>query len=115
MTLDDSSFATLVQDVLDRIAGVLEDAGADDLDVDLTDGVLTIEDEAGRTWVVNRHVPLKQVWLSSPVSGAAHFAWKAEAEAEAGRWIATRGGPPLDEVLATELSVLVGKTINPIG
>ncbi len=111
MTLDDSSFATLVQDVLERIASALEDAGADDLDVDLTDGVLTIEDDAGRTWVVNRHVPLKQMWLSSPVSGAAHFAWKAEA----GRWTATRGGPPLDEVLATELSALVGKAINPIG
>ena len=111
MTLDDSSFATLVQEVLERIANALEDAGADDLDLDLTDGVLTIEDDAGRTWVVNRHVPLKQMWLSSPVSGAAHFAWKAEA----GRWTATRGGPPLDEVLATELSALVGKAINPIG
>ena len=111
MTLDDSSFATLVQEVLERIANALEDAGADDLDLDLTDGVLTIEDDAGRTWVVNRHVPLKQMWLSSPVSGAAHFAWKVEA----GRWIATRGGPPLDEVLAAELSALVGKAIKPIG
>ena len=111
MTLDDSSFSTLVQEVLERIAAALEDAGADDLDVDLTDGVLTIEDDAGRTWVINRHVPLKQMWLSSPVSGAAHFAWKSEA----GHWTATRGGLPLDEVLATELSALVGKAINPIG
>jgi frataxin len=100
----DSGFETQVQRMLERIASALEDAGADDLDVDLTDGVLTIEDDAGRTYVINRHVPLKQIWLSSPVSGAGHYAWNAEV----GRWTATRGGPPLEDVLAEELGALAG-------
>ena len=107
MSSGDSGFETKVQGVLDRIAAALEDAGADDLDVDLTDGVLTIEDERRRVWVVNRHVPLKQIWLSSPVSGAGHYAWSPEA----GHWAATRGGPPLEEVLSAELGALVGRPV----
>ena len=38
-------------------------------DADLQAGVLTIEGARG-TWLLNKHAPTRQIWLSSPLSGA---------------------------------------------
>ena len=89
-------------DLLERI----EDSLGDDLDVDLQGGILTIELASGGQYVVNKHAPNRQIWLSSPTSGAAHFGH------EPGRgWISTRGGAALHELLAQELSSATGTTI----
>lgn len=99
MALDEKLFHTLVGQCLGRWLDRLEDADVFD-EIDLTDGVLQAQTEAGQTFILNRHVPLKQVWLSSPVSGAHHYAWD-EGSAE---WRSTRGGELLDTRLATDLA-----------
>jgi len=88
------------ESLADSLLAALEEAVADGGDAELRGGVLTIDGEAG-TWVVNKHAPTRQVWLSSPVSGARHYAF----EAASGLWQDTRGGPDLLTHLAAELGV----------
>ncbi len=42
-------------------------------DVSLASGVLTIELPGHGTFVINKQVPNKQIWLSSPISGPARL------------------------------------------
>lgn len=91
--MSDSAFDRLADDLL----ATLEEA-AGDHDAELQGSVLTIEADAG-TWIVNKHAPTRQIWLSSPVSGARHYAF----DAGSGRWQDTRGGDDLLSVLAAEL------------
>ena len=53
------------------------------------------------TWVVNKHAPTRQIWLSSPKSGARHYAF----DAASGLWKDTRGGDDLLAHLSAELGV----------
>ena len=74
MTIDEATFESLAAATLERFAERIEEA-ADELDVELQEGVLTVETAQGATYLLNKHAPLKQIWLSSPISGAAHFAY----------------------------------------
>ena len=106
MKLEESEFIQLTTQTLERFLLAIEDVEPDDADADLLDGVLTIEFEDGRTYIINRHVPLRQIWLSSPVSGAGHF------DHRDGAWIADRDGRNLAVTLSAELSDLLGVDIN---
>ena len=105
--MDNSQFETLADAMLGRIQSALEAAGGD-LDVELVEGVLTVETESGGKFLVNKHGPNRQIWLSSPVSGAWHFAWS---ETDQG-WISTRGGERLEDLLGRELSEAAGEAIR---
>lgn len=89
--MSESAFETLA----DSLLAALEDQIGDD--ADLQSGILTVEGEG--TWIVNKHAPTRQIWLSSPLSGARHYAF----DAESGQWKDTRGGDHLLAVLAAEL------------
>ena len=62
--------------------------------------MLTVEANDG-TWLVNKHAPTRQIWLSSPQSGARHYAF----DDGSGQWQDTRGGPELLALLSAELGV----------
>lgn len=94
--MNDSAFESLADSLLEA----LEEGLGDHADAERQGAVLTIEDEGG-TWIVNKHAPTRQIWLSSPKSGARHFAF----EAESGLWQDTRGGGDLLATLSTELGV----------
>ena len=49
------AFETLTGAALERLANRIEDAGGDELDVDLDDGVLTVETGSGVQFLINRH------------------------------------------------------------
>jgi frataxin len=104
--MDETTFETLAAATLQRIADAVEDAGK--ADVELQGGVLTIELDAGGTYLVNKHAPLKQLWVSSPVSGAGHYGW----DEAAGAWVSTHGGGALAATLARELSETAGITVD---
>jgi frataxin len=86
----------------------MEAALGDDAEVELRGGILTVELEDGRQYVINKHAPSRQIWLSSPVSGAAHFAH----DLASGAWRSTRGGAGLTDLLATELAAIAGHDIE---
>lgn len=101
MAMDEKQYRDLVEACLNHWLDVLEaSAGFDELD--LADGVLQAETEDGKTFILNRHVPLRQVWLSSPVSGAHHYAF----DEAAGTWHSTRGGEALSDRLSADLATL---------
>jgi len=106
--MDVSQFESLADATLARLQLALEDAAGDWLAVDLAGGILTIELDSGDEYVVNKHGASRQIWLASPVSGAWHFAWSQAAQG----WLATRGGEPLERLLASELSAAGGKAID---
>lgn len=94
--MTDSAFETLA----DSLLATLEEALAEHVDAELQGGILTVEGDAG-TWIVNKHAPTRQIWLSSPVSGARHYAFDAAAV----QWLDTRGGGDLLAALGDELGV----------
>ncbi len=113
MSVDDSAsigeaaFESLAAETLERFAARIEDATME-LEVDLVEGVLNIETEDGATYLVNKHSPLRQLWLSSPVSGAGHFDYNAASKT----WDSTRGGEPLEKILERELSAAAGAPVT---
>jgi frataxin len=92
--MSNSAFETLADSLLECLeAGIGDDA-------ELQGGVLTLEADEG-TWVVNKHAPTQQVWLSSPRSGARHYGF----DEASGLWKDTRGGADLLSTLNAELGV----------
>jgi frataxin len=94
--MSDSAYETLA----DSLLATLEEALGDHVDAELQGGILTVEGDDG-TWIVNKHAPTRQIWLSSPKSGARHYAF----DAGSGQWRDTRGGDELLAVLGAELGV----------
>ena len=105
--MDDSRFESLAERTLARLQAQIE-AALGDVDVELRGGILTLEFEDGRQYVINKHTPNRQIWLSSPVSGAAHFAH----DPAAGVWRSTRGDAQLHRLLSGELAALTGQEIE---
>ena len=93
--MNEQEFEALAAKTLRLLAEAVEDAGAD---AELVGGVLTIVSEDDRTFLLNKHAPLQQLWYSSPLSGAHHY------EAKGGAWISTRDGSGLTERLTKELA-----------
>jgi frataxin len=107
MTIDESTFSIVADETLTRLMENLEDAVGDRLDVELQEGVLTIELDSGGQYVINKHAPNRQIWMSSPVSGALHFDYDGDAG-----WVATRGSGTLAAILSAELSAAIGEIVG---
>lgn len=68
----------------------------------LQDGVLTvIFGEQHGTYVINRQIPNKQIWLSSPTSGPKRYDFIN------GRWIYKHDSKTLHELLNNEIPAIV--------
>ena len=109
--MDESEFDSKAGRVIDRLMQEIEDQAADSLEIDLEGGILTVELPNGGTYLINKHRPNREIWLSSPKSGAWHF----KHDAEAG-WISTRAAgdtrPVLHRLLADELAEALGMPIT---
>ena len=95
-------YVALADEALDTIlerADELSDE-RDDVEVELASGVLTLKTPEG-TWVLNKQVPNRQLWLSSPVSGPCRY------EHVDGTWTHTRDGSSLAELLERELGLIM--------
>lgn len=106
--MDESRFETLADQTLHRFMDAIDDALGDRMDVDLENGILKIELDDGGQYVINKHAPNRQIWMSSPLSGAAHFGY----DEAAGGWISTRGGGNLAEILSAELERAAGAPVD---
>lgn len=105
--MDEGRFAARADETLAGLMERLEDALGDRADVDLQDGILTIDLDAGGRYVINKHAANRQIWLSSPVSGANHFSFD-----DAQGWVDTRGGAKLTAILERELAAAAGSSID---
>jgi frataxin len=96
--MSDSAFESLADSLLEA----LEEGLGNVADAELQGGVLTVEGDAG-TWVINKHAATRQIWLSSPKSGARHYAF----DQDSGLWRDTRGPGDLMTTLAGELGAIL--------
>lgn len=103
---DESAFHASADRTLAAVFDTVEEVLGDQLDADLQGGILTIELDSGGQYVINKHAPNRQIWVSSPISGASHFAYR-----DGQGWIATRSGEGLHVLLAGELSTATGTAI----
>ena len=96
-------YVALADEALDTIlekADELSDE-RDDVEAELSSGVLTLKIAGTGTWVLNKQVPNKQIWLSSPVSGPCRYEYDGE------KWTHTRDGSSLSELLERELGLIM--------
>ncbi|HTH15526.1 MAG TPA: iron donor protein CyaY [Magnetospirillum sp.] len=107
MTLDEGRFAKLADETLERIGDAVDDALGDEIDVELQAGILTMALPGGGQYVINKHAPNREIWMSSPASGATHFGYAD------GKWVSTRDAAKvLEEMLAAELKARFGVEVE---
>ncbi|HEV8389135.1 MAG TPA: iron donor protein CyaY [Dongiaceae bacterium] len=104
-------FERRAAEVLDTLFDQIEDQLGDWLDVEMTGGILQIELPDGGTYVVNKHGPNREIWLSSPKSGAWHFGAE-DGEGDGKIWRSTRGAEELTALLAGELAAASGRAVR---
>ncbi len=106
--MSQTSFALFAEQTLDDIQNRLSDQdGLDDVDIDMIDGVMTLEFEDGAQIILNRQEAAQQIWLSSP-EGPAHFGYSEQE----GAWIDDRNGEDLHQVLVRILAGKLGVRIE---
>ena len=108
MAIDDKTFASLAEKTLHDLMEQIDDDLGDQMDVDLDGGVLHIELESGGQYVINKQAPNREIWMSSPLSGAKHFTF----EAGLNTWVDTRSGEKLYDLLSAEMSQVVGRAFS---
>lgn len=100
--IDEAEFGRIADRLIADIADKIEEADADAvLECEVISGVLTIENETGKSWVVSKHAPNKQIWLASPYSGGLHFCFND------GAWMLA-DGRILQALLAEEIKTHAG-------
>ncbi|KAL4909071.1 hypothetical protein BDW74DRAFT_77118 [Aspergillus multicolor] len=85
-----------------------------DIETDLGAGILHISVANVGTYVLNKQPPIKQLWLSSPVSGPRQYDWvvegdqmheKQDTRPANGQWVCLRDSSNLTELLNNELGL----------
>jgi iron donor protein CyaY len=102
--LENSQFHCLADSYLDALADEIDAKDENALiDADLQQGVLTLTLPSGQQYLVSKHTPSKQIWLSSPVSGGLHFRYNEHDSA----W-ELEDGRKLGQMLSQELGQQIG-------
>ena len=104
----DTDFHHQADSLLQGLFDVIDARLGDRYDVDFIDDVLNIETDDGNIFVINKSAPMRQIWLSSPVSGASHYSFQDSGSG----WVSTRDDRVLLEVLAEDLAKLSGVKIS---
>jgi iron donor protein CyaY len=89
MCMDETRYHTIADATLMHCFDQLEDAfeaGTLD-DMEHASGVLTLVTETGKTFVISKQTPLRELWVASPISGGLHFFYDDGAQ----RWESSRG------------------------
>jgi frataxin len=105
--MNQAEFERRAAEILDSLFEQIEDQLGDWLDVEMNGGILQIELPDGGAYVVNKHAPNREIWVSSPKSGAWHFA-----AGDDGTWHSTRGTEELTALLAGELAAASGRAVQ---
>lgn len=86
--MDITLFHNKADIVLQHIVEVIEESDKEySLEIDFFNGILTITLPSQHAYVINKHEASRQIWLSSPQSGAHHFAHQPEKDS----WLDSKG------------------------
>jgi CyaY protein len=103
--MDDKQFERLASDELERIEEAL--SALDGVDVDLADGILTLEFDEGPKVVVNSHSAARQIWVAANLA-AGHYS----PDAKTGRWFDSKTGEDLWDRLRSILTERLGHPVK---
>ncbi|HVJ32951.1 MAG TPA: iron donor protein CyaY [Terriglobia bacterium] len=104
--MDQSAFEGLATALLERLFDEIDMRLGDEIDVDYEGGILTLKLADGRTYLLNKHAPNREIWVSSPISGAWHFAYREGDKAWHSTRTVTEGPDELNALLEAELNEL---------
>ncbi|HFE48709.1 MAG TPA: iron donor protein CyaY [Chromatiaceae bacterium] len=103
--MNDTSFELRAEQTLESIVEALEALEAlDDTEIDLIDGVLTLEFDDGSQIIMNRQAAANQLWMASP-DGPAHFDMRDDG------WKNDKTGEDLADALGGALSRKLGSRV----
>lgn len=103
MPLSETSFVTIVEATLNRLSVMVETIDAEEvIEIEQSSGMLTIELPSGKQFVINRQIPTRQIWLSSPLSGGLRFDYDDDGKT----WVLA-DGRRLDTLLKADLETLM--------
>ena len=103
--MEESAFNALAEAELARIEAALEDCGVD-FDVEpKPGGILELEFENGTKMIINRHTAAREIWVAA-TPGGFHF------RPQDGRWVNTRDGRELWDMLAALASEQSGEPVR---
>ncbi len=97
--MDSSKFHLQADKFLTELAEKIE-SKIETNELEYLQGVLTLELVNGSIFVLNKHEPTKQIWLSSPKSGAHKFEYSEKEET----WI-NKSGEKLINIIYQEVGI----------
>ena len=101
MPVQESEFIRLADQELHYLQERLELLADENIDdIDLLEGILYIKLRDSSEYVINKHYPSLQIWVSSPISGGYHFSYIA---LKSGWW--TLQNIELRNILSKELGI----------
>ncbi len=103
--MDEKQFERLASDELERIEEAL--SALDGVDIDLADGILTLEFDEGPKVVVNSHSAARQIWVAANLA-AGHFS----PDPKTGRWFDSKSGEDLWDRLRAILTERLGYAVK---
>ncbi|KAI5955039.1 YFH1 [Candida jiufengensis] len=98
--ISNQEYNNISDEYLDKLAESLENLNEEyeQVDAELSHGVLTLQLPPHGTYVINKQPPNKQIWLSSPISGPKRY------DLIESKWITLRDGSSLTDLLENEIS-----------
>lgn len=102
----------LADNTIERILYALEQMQQDypekTIEVEYSQGVLTLDLGHHGTYVLNKQPPNKQIWVSSPISGPKRYDWIPSKDEKDGKWIYLRDNGILEDLFKSELKEIIG-------
>ena len=105
MTLSESEYTQLASSELKQLLESLDELG-DELEAELASDILTLEFPDGARYVINSHRAARQIWMAAETR-AWHFSFDSSRE----RWIATKTGEELWQVVREQVSAKLNHPI----
>lgn len=107
--MNEIEFRHQVKETLQFLEERLEQQLDHQADIDVHEESLQITHSSGQIWLLNRHTPSQEIWLSSPVQGGLHFGWCSQRQ----QWISTRSSQDeLFNFLEKDLSSAFGCVVQ---
>jgi CyaY protein len=103
-TLTDRAFRDKCDAIYKVVLARLDQEDPDDVEAELSAGVVKIKTRSGKTYVLNHQAPIFEVWYAAG-DRAWHFQYQDS------QWIDPRNGDELAQVLGATISREVGRSI----
>ena len=104
---DDLEFTREADQFMEKLLDALDEFDPDDVDAQLSMGVLTMEFRDGSKCVMNRQTAAHQIWLAEGAT-----AWHFDKDESTGTWIDTKGRGEIRVVLSEVLSRRLDRTVS---